>query len=403
VISNLIGQWIAKLGPVWIEGQVAQHSRRPGTQTSFLTLRDPLADVSLTVTCPTALLEMVDRPLSDGSRVVVQAKPSWYVTRGTLSLAATEIRTVGLGDLLARLERLRSILAAEGVFSDDRKRPLPFLPQVIGLICGRDSKAEHDVLENARRRWPHVSFRVETVAVQGVTAVGHILEALRSLDRDRDVDVIIIARGGGSVEDLLPFSDEALVRAVAAAHTPIISAIGHESDTTLVDLAADVRASTPTDAAKRVVPDVGQELQALERARERIRAAVRHRLDRERTGLESLRSRPALADPFHSIRLRSVEVDALIQRVRRSIRHFLEREVVDVEHTRARIRALSPAATLERGYAIVQRLDATIVRHPDDVATGDRVRIIVAGGEIAASINHPDDENLPTNPLSSAP
>ncbi|WP_051426596.1 exodeoxyribonuclease VII large subunit [Jiangella gansuensis] len=389
VISQLIGQWISRLGPVWVEGQVAQFSRRPGTQTAFLTLRDPHAEVSLTVTCPVGLLDALEAPLTDGARVVVHAKPSWYYTRGTLSLAADDVRPVGLGDLLARIERLRKILAAEGVFAAERKRPLPFLPTVVGLICGRDSKAEHDVLENARRRWPGVRFRIEPVAVQGLNAVSQVMDALRVLDRDPEVDVVIIARGGGSVEDLLPFSDEALVRAVSAARTPVVSAIGHEADTPLLDLVADVRASTPTDAAKRVVPDVTEEIERVARARERIRSAVRHRLDRERHGLASLRSRPVLADPHHGVRLRADEVAALVQRARRSVRHQLDRAAVDVDHTRARIRALSPAATLERGYAVVQKADSTVVRAPDDVSPGEHVRLLVAGGEIAATIDSP--------------
>lgn len=392
VITQLIGQWVNRLGPVWVEGQVAQFSRRPGAATAFLTLRDPAAEVSLTVTCSAALLDALETPVNDGARVIVHAKPSWYFTRGTLSLAADEIRPVGLGDLLARLERLRKILAAEGVFAAERKQPLPFLPRVVGLICGRDSKAEHDVLENARRRWPGVRFRVEQVAVQGVSAVSQVMEALRMLDRDADVDVIIIARGGGSVEDLLPFSDEALVRAVAATRTPVVSAIGHEGDTPLVDLVADVRASTPTDAAKRVVPDVGEEQDRVDRARQRMRATLRHWLDREQAGLASLRSRPALADPAHGIRLRADEVHALVHRSRRCVRHLLDRAADDVEHTRARIRALSPAATLERGYAVVQRPDDGVVRHPDEVAAGERLRILVAGGEIAATVNERDDE-----------
>ncbi len=387
VISQLIGQWVARLGPVWVEGQVAQYSRRPGTSTAFLTLRDPHAEVSVTVTCPVGLLDTLEAPLAEGARVVVHAKPSWYFTRGTLSLAADQLRTVGLGDLLARIERLRKILATEGVFADARKRPLPFLPRVVGLICGRDSKAEHDVLENARRRWPGVRFRVEPVAVQGLNAVSQVMDALRVLDRDPEVDVVVIARGGGSVEDLLPFSDEALVRAVAAAATPVVSAIGHEADTPLLDLVADVRASTPTDAAKRVVPDVLEEAERVGRARERIRSAVRHRLDRERHGLDSLRSRPALADPQHGLRLRASELDALVQRARRTVRHALDRAAVEVDHTRARIRALSPAATLERGYAVVQKDDGTVVRQPADVTAGDHVRLLVTGGEIAATVD----------------
>lgn len=387
VISQAIGQWIGKLGSVWIEGQVAQLNRRPNTQTAFVTLRDAAAEVSLQVTCKAVLLDNLEAPLTDGARVVVHAKPTWYFTRGTLSMAADDIRPVGLGELLARLERLRKILAAEGLFGSDRKRALPFLPRTIGLICGRDSKAEHDVLENAKRRWPGVQFRVEPVAVQGHTAVTQVMDALHALDRDPDVDVVIMARGGGSVEDLLPFSDEALVRAVSAATTPIVSAIGHESDTPLVDLVADVRASTPTDAAKRVVPDVREELTQVARARDRGRRALRHRLEREQSGLAATRARPVLANPLQLIESRAGDTDALLDRARRSLRHVLDRAAVDVEHTRARIRALSPAATLERGYAVVQRADDAVVRSPDEVAGGDHVRVLVSGGEFGATVD----------------
>jgi exodeoxyribonuclease VII large subunit len=386
VISQAIGAWIGRLGAVWVEGQVAQLNRRPDMQTAFLTLRDPVAEISLQVTCPRTVLDQVDPPLVEGARIIVHAKPSWYYTRGTLSMAADEIRQVGLGELLARLERLRRMLAAEGVFAADRKRPLPFLPREVGLICGRGSAAQHDVLENARRRWPAVRFRVCEVAVQGPSAVSQVIEALRELDRAPEVDVVILARGGGSVEDLLPFSDEALVRAVAGATTPVVSAIGHESDTPLVDLAADVRASTPTDAAKRVVPDVTEEFEQVRRARSRMAAAVRHRLDREQAGLASVRSRPVLAEPARALAARTEEVAALLDRARRHLRHSVDRAAVDIEHTRARVRALSPAATLERGYAVVQRLDGTVVRRPADVAAGDRVRLRLADGELAATI-----------------
>ncbi|HEY9351126.1 MAG TPA: exodeoxyribonuclease VII large subunit, partial [Acidothermales bacterium] len=270
VISQAIGGWIGRLGAVWVEGQVAQLTRRPGTQTAFLTLRDPAADLSLQVTCPRPILDQVQPPVVEGARVVIHAKPSWYYARGTLSLAADEIRPIGLGELLARIERLRGVLSAEGLFAPERKRTLPFLPRVIGLVCGRSSAAEHDVLQNARRRWPAIRFRVLEVSVQGPSAVIQVVDALRALDRDPEVDVIVLARGGGSVEDLLPFSDETLVRAVAAARTPVVSAIGHEGDTPLVDLVADVRASTPTDAAKRIVPDLEEEAQRARHGRERL-------------------------------------------------------------------------------------------------------------------------------------
>lgn len=387
VISQAIGGWINRLGAVWVEGQVAQLNRRAGTQTAFLTLRDPAADLSLQVTCPPRVLDAVEPPLTDGARVIVYAKPAWYYTRGTLSLAATEIRQVGVGELLARIERLRRMLAAEGLFASERKHPLPFLPRVVGLICGRGSAAEHDVLENAKRRWPAVRIEVAEVAVQGTSAVAQVVEALRAMDRNPDVDVVIIARGGGSTEDLLPFSDETLVRAIADARTPVVTAIGHEADTPLVDLVADVRASTPTDAAKWVVPDITGELDRVARARDRIRAAVRHRLDAETSRLAAVRSRPVLADPAGALRQRHDEVAALRTRAIHAVRHRVERAFDDVTHTRARVRALSPAATLERGYAVVQRTDDTVVRGPEDVAVGDPVRLLVAGGELGATIS----------------
>jgi exodeoxyribonuclease VII large subunit len=386
VISQAIGAWIGRLGAVWVEGQVAQLSRRPGTQTAFLTLRDLAADLSLQVTCPHQVLDLVEPPIVEGARVVVHARPSWYYARGTLSLAADAIRPVGLGELLARIERLRGVLAAEGLFAPERKRQLPFLPRVVGLICGRGSAAEHDVLENTRRRWPAIRFRVLDVAVQGPSAVFQVVDALRILDRDGEVDVIVLARGGGSVEDLLPFSDETLVRAVAAARTPVVSAIGHEGDSPLVDFVADVRASTPTDAAKRIVPDLGEEMERAHRARERIRATLQHRLDRETTALTALRSRPVLADPIASVLSRVVQVAELRARARRCLRHSLDRAAVDVEHTRARVRTLSPAATLDRGYAVVQRRDGSIVRRPADVTLGEELRIRLAQGEVTVTV-----------------
>jgi exodeoxyribonuclease VII large subunit len=386
--ARLIGDWVARLGRVWVEGQVAQLSRRPGSATAFLTLRDPVADVSLSVVCPRAVLEACVPPLAEGARVVVHGKPDFYLARGTLSLSALEIRPVGLGELLARLERLKAVLAAEGLFEAGRKRPLPFLPRMVGLVCGRGSAAEHDVLENARLRWPAVRFRVENVAVQGGYAVTEVTDALARLDKDPEVDVIVVTRGGGSVEDLLPFSDEALVRAVAACRTPVVSAIGHEQDAPLLDLVADVRASTPTDAARRVVPDVREEAARLAQSRERLHRAVGALVSHEQQRLEFLRSRPVLAEPAAGILApRALEVRTLVERSRRSLEHHLERASDELVHTTARVRALSPAATLERGYAVVQRADGAVVRSPEEVAAGERLRLRLAAGELAATVD----------------
>ncbi|MDQ1727193.1 MAG: exodeoxyribonuclease large subunit, partial [Frankiaceae bacterium] len=353
-IARGIGDWIAKLGRVWVEGQLTEVSRRPGAATVFLTLRDPAADVSLRVTCSKALYDDVVPALQQGARVVVWAKPEFYLARGTLSLAAYEIRHLGVGDLLARVERLKAVLATEGLFAAERKRRLPFLPGTVGLICGRGSAAEHDVLENARRRWPAVRFAVKNVAVQGPYAVGEITDALRALDRDPTVDVIVLTRGGGSVEDLLPFSDESLCRAVFACRTPVVSAIGHEQDAPLLDFVADVRCSTPTDAAKRVVPDLGEEIAGIDAARRRIRRTVATHLDRERHRIDALRARPVLAAPLGEIDRHAATIAAQRDRARRCLGTVLAAARADLGHTRARVLALSPAASLDRGYAVVQ-------------------------------------------------
>ena len=319
-IANAIAGWVDRLGAVWVEGQVAQVSRRPGMNTVFLTLRDAVADISIPVTCSRTLFDGLNPPVVEGASVVVHAKPSYYANRGTLSLYAREIRMVGLGELLARLERRRQLLAAEGLFAPELKRPLPFLPGCVGLVTAPNSAAERDVLENARRRWPAVRFEVVYAAMQGQRAAAEVIEAVDRLDRNPDVDVIVVARGGGSVEDLLPFSDEALIRAVHQARTPVVSAIGHEPDQPLLDLVADVRASTPTDAAKLVVPDVVEELRARRpRPRPDPRRAVAGLVAREQAGLDALRSRPALADPRSLVAARADEVDQLRDRARRCL------------------------------------------------------------------------------------
>ncbi|OUC94617.1 exodeoxyribonuclease VII large subunit [Streptosporangium minutum] len=372
-VLQMVGGWIGKLGTVWVEGQITELTARGGTV--FLTLRDPVANVSARVTCPRGVYEAtVPRPV-DGARVVMHLKPDFWVNKGSFAFTALEMRPVGVGELLARLERLRQVLAAEGLFGVDRKRRLPFLPGTIGLICGRDSAAERDVLENSRRRWPAVRFKVEPVAVQGPYAVTEVGEALRKFDADGEVDVIVIARGGGSMEDLLPFSDEALVRAVAACRTPVVSAIGHEQDNPLLDLVADVRASTPTDAAKKVVPDVGEQLTLIRQLRDRGRRVAGGWLERETAWLTAVRSRPSLADPVREIERRAEQAEQLRDRARRSLTGSLDRAQDSLEHLRARLVSLSPAATLERGYAIVQRPTGDVVRRAADVAPGDELTV----------------------------
>ena len=360
-VSRMLADWIGRLGSVWIDGQVAEYRPRPGARNHYFVLRDTDADMSLSIVADVTIIGRLDPPLAEGQRLLVHAKPDFYTGRGSLSMRAKELRAVGLGQLLEQLARLRALLAAEGLFAPERKQPLPFLPTRIGLICGRASAAMEDVLVNARERWPGMPFEVREVPVQGAQAVSAITEALADLDAMPDVDVIILARGGGSVEDLLPFSNETLVRAVAACRTPVVSAIGHEQDTPLVDFVADLRASTPTDAAKRVVPSWREQVELVTRLRQRGARTVRTAVAREQQSLEHRRTR-----------LRTV----LSSRVD-SARN-------DITHLAARVRALSPAATLDRGYAIVLTADGAIVRASDAVHTGDALDIRVARGRISA-------------------
>ncbi|MGB3372884.1 MAG: exodeoxyribonuclease VII large subunit [Rhodococcus sp. (in: high G+C Gram-positive bacteria)] len=387
-VAMKVAGWIDKLGSVWVEGQLTQINARPGTRTAFLVLRDPSADMSLSVTCSPQLLDRSPVPLSEGAQVILYGKLSFYTGRVTISLRATDIRAVGVGELLARVERLRALLAAEGLFDPRLKRPLPFLPSRIGLITARASAAEKDVLTVAHRRWPAVQFDVRHTPVQGPTAVPAILDALKELEGN--VDVIILARGGGSVEDLLPFSDEALCRAISRATTPIVSAIGHEPDSPLSDHVADLRAATPTDAAKLVVPDAVAEQNLVVELRARTAAALRNWVAREARGLEMIRHRPVLADPIAGLEHRREEIVRLVDAGRRDVLRELAKQDTLLEHLRARLQTLGPAATLARGYAVVQRMvaggDPEVLRSVDDAPPGTQIRVRVADGAVTAAV-----------------
>jgi exodeoxyribonuclease VII large subunit len=394
-VAIRVASWIDKLGTVWVEGQLAQISMRPDAKTVFMVLRDPAADMSLTVTCSRDLVLRAPVKLTEGTQVVVCGKPNFYTGRGTFSLRLSEIRAVGVGELLARIDRLRRLLDAEGLFDPRLKRPIPFLPNMIGLITGRASAAEHDVTTVAAARWPEVRFAVRNTAVQGPNAVSQIVEALRELDGDRNVDVIVVARGGGSVEDLLPFSDETLCRAIAACHTPVISAVGHEPDNPLCDLVADLRAATPTDAAKRVVPDTAAELRLVDELRRRSAQALRNWVAREQRALAQLRSRPVLAEPLAALTARTDEVHRARSAIRRDITRLATAEAERVGHLSARLATLGPAATLARGYAVVQTVPDTeapaVLRSVDDAPAGTRLRVRVADGAIGATSEGPTD------------
>ena len=364
VISEAIGDYIARLGLVWIEGELSEVKVRPGSSMVYMRLRDTSADMSLSIMCHKSTYAAVGE-LTENARVIINAKASWYSKNGSLSMSFKEIRQVGVGELLARLEALKNSLAAEGLFSSERKKALPFLPRVVGLICGRNSDAEKDVVENAKRRWPSVQFEIREVAVQGSAAVVEVSAALRELDSNPDVDVIVITRGGGSFEDLLPFSDESLVRLAGSCTTPIVSAIGHEKDSPLLDLVADFRASTPTDAAKRIVPDVNEEFAKIAQQQERARRSILHRIERERSWLSQIRSRPIFRDPQSMIRVRQDELDGLI----------------------SHLTALSPQGVLDRGYAVVLTSDGRLVSDATSVGPGTKLAIRVAKGTIAATVN----------------
>ena len=385
LLSMKVGEYVEKMSVVWVEGQVIQLNRRPGSATAYLTLRDTDVDMSFNVAIRVTALDAM-APLQPGARVVAQVKPAFWAQRGSLSLDARQIRPVGIGELLARLEYLKANLAQEGLFDPRRKRPLPFLPRTVGLICGRGSAAEHDVVENARRRWPSVRFDIRTVAVQGTSAVPEVIAALQGLDATEGVDVIVVTRGGGSVEDLLPFSNEAMVRAVSAARTPVVSAIGHDVDTPLLDHVADYRASTPTDAAKAIVPDAVQELSDIHTSIDRLRRTVTGRLRHERATLEALRARPVLAAPTAYLELQRAEIVRAWSLARGAVQRRIERERDHIVHLRRTARVLSPTSTIERGYALVTTVAGGVVTDPGQVADDELLRVRVASGDFGVRV-----------------
>jgi exodeoxyribonuclease VII large subunit len=393
-VATRVAKWIDRLGTVWVEGQIAQLTMRPGSGTVFMVLRDPAADMSLTITCARDLVVNAPVKLAEGTQVIVFGKPVFYTGRGTFSLRVTDIRAVGVGELLARIERLRRLLDAEGLFDPRLKRPIPFLPSTIGLITGRASAAEHDVIAVASARWPAVRFAVRNTVVQGPNAVPQIVDEIRALDADPEVDVIVLARGGGSVEDLLPFSDETLCRAIAACTTPVISAVGHEPDNPLCDLVADLRAATPTDAAKRLVPDAAAEQAMVDDLRRRAAHALRHWVHREERLIDQLRTRPVLAKPLLALEARADDVQRARAAARRDISRLIAAENDRLEHLTARLSTLGPAATLARGYAVVQVVDgaeAAVLRSVTDAPAGTRLRVRVADGAVITTSEGSDE------------
>ena len=382
-ISERIGVIIDSLDEVWIEGELSEINVRPGSPTIFMRLRDTSADMSISVRCFKNVFDSI-APLEQNARVVIRSKPTWWTKNGSLSFNISEIRQVGVGELMARLEALKNLLAGEGLFDLDRKLPLPFLPNVVGLICGRNSDAGKDVVENAKRRWPGVKFEIREVAVANAAAVTEVSTALLELDANPEVDVIIITRGGGSFEDLLPFSDESLLRLVSNCKTPIISAIGHEKDSPLLDLVADWRASTPTDAGKRVVPDMQEELSRISNLQDRANRFIQNRIDFESSKIKGFMDRQIMREPQLIVSSRLEVIKNLSARSYRGMSGALAIAAEEISGLRTQVRTLSPQATLDRGYSVIQKSDGSVLRKASDVKAGEKLRLRLAQGEVGA-------------------
>lgn len=380
VMSQKIAEYIDRLGTVWVEGEVTQWQLRGGH--IYGKLKDLQQDATVSFTVWRSMAQQLTSEYAAGDRVIALVKPNFWVKGGSLTVQVFELSHVGLGELLERLERLRRQLQAEGLFDASRKRQLPFLPQCIGLVTGKDSDAEKDVIRNATLRWPGVRFRVVYAAVQGDRAAAEVSAGIAELDADPEVDVIIVARGGGDFQNLLPFSDERVVRAAAIALTPLVSAIGHEADRPLLDEVADLRASTPTDAAKRVVPDVGEQLATIDQARSRMSTRLGQLLRHETERITQLRGRPVLSAPERIVDERAEE---LVRWVARGS-ELADRAVVDrraaLAETRARLTTLSPRATLERGYAIAQLASGAVLREAAEAPKGTAIRLSLATGSL---------------------
>jgi exodeoxyribonuclease VII large subunit len=393
VLANKLKAWIDRLGQVWVEGEITQWSVSAGSV--YGKLKDLESDVTVGFRVWSSTRNRLPDDLKQGDRVIALVKPEYWLKGGSLTMQVFAMRHVGLGDLLEKLERLRAALTAEGLFRADRKRRLPFLPHCIGLVTGKDSDAEKDVLRNAQLRWPDVRFRTVHAAVQGDRTVPEVLAALNRLDADPEVDVIIVARGGGDFQNLLGFSDERILRAVAAATTPVVSAIGHEADRPLLDEVADLRASTPTDAAKRVVPDVAEELNRVEQARARLRNRVTHIVSAETDRIAALRSRPSLATTSWLVDSRSDDLARYLARGAELVSRCVEAGERSLAESRGHLRALSPLRTLDRGYAIVLTEDGHALRRVAEAPTGELLRIRVTDGSVGAESTGPADADRP--------
>ncbi|MEY4323154.1 MAG: hypothetical protein RL410_935 [Actinomycetota bacterium] len=376
-ISAQLGDYLSRLGRVWVEGQIV--SIREYGRTSYIVFRDPDVDCSLDVVMDNKFLSP---EVVEGARVAIFAQVEWWTKKGNLRLRVHAIRSVGLGELLARLEMLRRTLEAEGLFSADRKKPLPFLPRKVGLITGRDTDAFKDVVINARRRWPAIAFEVREIALQIPTTPVLAAKALEELQQIPGVDVVVIARGGGSFEDLLPWSDEGLIRAVAKSVIPVVSAIGHEADRPLLDEVADVRASTPTDAARKIVPSLDEERALYDRSSSRLRDNRNRWFTQQNQWLVQARATLRASSPRALIVTRIAELAHQKTEMTATVRLRVQREQGLIAKSRGQLSALSPFAVLNRGYAVATATDGTVIRDSSQVSVGDEVQIRLNRGSV---------------------
>lgn len=385
-LSENMRKYVDRVDPTWVEAQIIEYNQRPGNRMSFFVAKDLEADMSMPVKAFGGVVAAAGEALHAGARVVMQVKPDFYLKTGSLALMASEIHPAGIGGFLEQLEQLKRQLAAEGLFAGEHKQPLPFLPRKVGLICGHAARAQADVIENASRRWPLVEFVIREVAVQGERCAAEVSQAIVECDEIPEVDVIVVTRGGGSFEDLLGFSDERVVRAAFAANTPIVSAVGHEEDTPLLDFVADFRASTPTDAAKRIVPDLVTELDGVSRERSRMITLIGNRVQSGLRELEAIRSRPVMQNPAASLEERHRDIDHGLEILRSRMGAILARHYQDLAAARATLAAISPQATLERGYAVLRKADKSVVTDAATVKKGDLLEAVLASGSLVATV-----------------
>jgi exodeoxyribonuclease VII large subunit len=380
-----VKSYVERCGRIWVSAQIIELNKRKGF--NFLTLRDTSEEVSVSVTLTTAILDAAG-PVSEGMAVTAELKPTVWLKSGRLSYECSSLRPTGEGQLLAQIEHLKRLLQAEGLFNAELKKPLPVLPKGIGLITGKDSAAQRDVVVNVHNRWPAAQLHIRNTLVQGPTAAAQVIQALSELDDDPQVDVIVIARGGGSVEDLLPFSDEALVRATSKARTPIVSAIGHEVDTPILDLVADLRASTPTDAAKRIVPDMAEEMAGISGARERMVSVLRSWIDNQVTALNQWRQRPVLKDPLSRFDVYSQQISSLRSQLLSAVRQRLDRESTQVSSSRALVNSLGPQSALARGYSILVDAEGKNISSVKETTIGSDLSAHLSDGQLTLTVKN---------------